>query len=193
MKHRKHSGHSRLRRGATMVEVVTGAGLTTIVLGTSLSILIAGNASWARGSGQISADSSAQTAIRILSSTLREAMTVTVDENGQGLTYRLPEVDEDGNYVVPAVWDGVTHRVYYDDGFLYEQTGDDLRTIAREVILTDPARGNARYRIFTPGDGTVIRSLTISVVTQTNGQHNAETHSRAKETLYLRNVPSLTQ
>ena len=183
------------QRGATMVEVVTGAAITTLVLFGSTAAMISGMNSWARGQGKIDADSQSQKAVRVISMELRQAMTVTVDSNGLGLTYRLPSKDANGDYIIPVVWDNIYRRIEYSNGVIKILTGENNHVICRNVILTDPfsTGGVASYKIFTAGSGAITRQLVVMIATRTNGARTENVTGRVRESIYLRNIPSLTQ
>lgn len=183
------------RRGLTLLEVMTAATIGTVVLMSSLMIFVAGMASWYKGEAKIQAESSSMIAVRHISSILRESMAVSVDGNGQGLTYRLPVKNGDGTFVTPAVWDGVTRRISLTDGVLTHQEGTETDVLVKNVITTDPNSngGTGPYVIFTPGAGSNTRQVTIMIVTEHNGYKTNKVKSRARETIYLRNIPEITR
>lgn len=184
----------RLRRAATLVEVLTAGAMTVIVLTGAVSAMIAGMDGWARGQGLIDAQSYCQRAIRAVSAELREAMSVTVDGDGRGLSYRLPVKDGNGNFVVPPVWDNIERRIEYSEGNLRIKRGNSYRTIAKNLILTDPLSNNgaSAIQVFTPGSGSITRQVTVFIAVRTYGQRKKMVATRSRETIYLRNIPVLT-
>lgn len=185
----------RKRRGATLLEVITATGLSSMMLFGALSVFLHGSASWLRGTAKINVNEDAQGAVRAITQELREAMSVAVDGDGLGLSYRLPQVDGNGDYVVPAVWDGIERRIDLDDGrILLSADGADDKVLCRGVILTDPLSGtSATYKTFTAGAGTITRQLTVMVVTKANEYRKEDAKSRSRETVFLRNIPELTR
>lgn len=182
------------RRGATLLEVLTATGLSSMLLFGALSVFLHGSASWLRGTARITVNEDAQGAIRTMSQELREAMSVIVDADGNGLSYRLPEVDGDGAYVVPAEWDGVERRIDLEDGHLVISDPSGDRIVCRNVQLVDPlSEAGSSYKIFSAGAGAITRQLTIMVVTKANEYRKEDSRSRARETVFLRNIPELTQ
>lgn len=151
--------------------------------------------SWYRGEGQIRAETQSQRAVRLITAELREAMSVSVDANGQGVNYRLPAVDANGNYVVPATWDNVNRRIALEGNVIRLYTGGSERIIARNVITTDPRSvgGIGTYQVFTRGAGTIVRQLNVMVVTRTNEFRTQNATSRSRETIFLRNIPELSR
>lgn len=186
---------SRNRKaGATLIEVLASAALSVFVMGTALVVLMSGLSGWARGTGAIDAQSRAERAVRLISMELREAMSIQVDADGMGCSYRLPQKDANGNYLVPAVWDGVPRRIELRNGVIWMGPTSALRPIARGVITTDPESPNRDpYRLFVPGSGTVVRRVDVMVAIETFAERNRRVASRYRETLYLRNVPIISK
>ena len=186
MKRRKTSG-------ATLVEMMVVSIVSTIVIFVSLACFLQGVGSWAKGQSHMLVEDQSRRSLRIVSDELREAMSVFVDVDGMGLTYRKPQLDIDGNFVTPVVWDGVTRRIHYSSGKLYMGAAGQERVICNDVIATDPKlTGNPPYRTFIPAAGAITRALDMKVVTSTNsGVDASKTISRKRETIFLRNVPEL--
>ena len=177
-----------------MIEVLTAAVLSVMVLSSVVAALLSGMQSWARGAGKIHAETSSQQSLRTVSNELREAMSVTVDANGRGLSYRIPEKDGDGSYIVPAQWDGVSRRIYVNEaGSVFLGPAGGEREIAGGLVLMDPKRSMASYRPFVPGLGSIVRRLDVMFVIRQYGAGANYEYSRIRETIYLRNIPSLSQ
>lgn len=181
--------------GTTMIEVLTASFMTVMVVTAAVSTMLYGLSSWAKGQGKIYAESDSQKAMRVISQQLREAMYVGVDSNGLGLNYRRPQLDGNGNYVTPAVWDGVTRRIELVDGTMRMVTNGQNRTLCQGVVLTDPQStgGIGTYLPFTSSGGTIIRQVNVQIVTRRNTYKSQQVYSRSRETIYLRNVPQLTR
>lgn len=186
----------RKQRGHTLVEVLTAASMSVVVLFAVVLSLLTGMQSWARGQGKINAEVSSQATIRMISQELRQAMSVTVESSGNALEYRLPQKDGSGDYVVPATWDGIIRKIRYvsdgETGHIELGPVSNLRTICEDVSLVDPLTSTS-YKLFTAGDGSITRQLTVQIVAKTLGSGNKKVTSRTRETIYLRNIPSLTQ
>ena len=193
---KRHFVKSR-RAGQTLIEMVLALSLTAIVFTVGISTFLVGMGSWYRGQSRIGVESATSQGVRQIAMTLRTAMSVTVDANGQGLSYRLPQVDGTGTFISPAIWDGVNRRIELDGTQIFIK-GDNLPNVdvVDNVITTDPlsSGGTATYKVFTPGAGTITRSLTVMVVAQTT-QYNSpqKVNGRHRETIYLRNIPQLSQ
>lgn len=190
MKDRLFRRAASKRWGATLVEMMTAAVFTVLVLAGAFAALLSGSSAWIRGGGSMNAEATAQRAVRKVAHELRQAMVVTVDADGRGLTYRMPTIDGSGNYTVPPVWDGVTRRIELSGVNLDIVENGNRRRLASGVILTDPL-GNQTYRIFTAGAGAVTRQITIQVAVRKNTVKNYQVSSRSRETIFLRNIPEL--
>ena len=185
------------RGGQTLIEMVLALSLTTLVFTVGISTFMFGMASWFRGQSRIGVEVTSQQAVRKIATTLRTAMSVTVDSNGQGMSYRLPAMDGTGTFLSPATWDGVNRRIELDGSSIYIK-GDNLpnQDICDNVITTDPnsSGGTQAYKIFVPGAGTITRSLTVMVVAQQSSDSTqTAVNGRHRETIYLRNIPQLIQ
>lgn len=182
----------------SIVETVVASLLTGMVLFTSVGTLYSGMRSWVQGLKMIEAEMDGTQAVRRLNQELREAMSVQVAADGQSLTYRTPQRNSNGDFVVPPIWDGVQRRVIvqslgegrYSLGFGI--AGQEY-TVTRNVVLRDPGvNGNPTYRVFTPGPGGITRRIDVMLITRTTGPRGAYIYQRTRETLFLRNVPSIT-
>lgn len=187
---RTHS--SRRRRGATLLEVVTGAGISVVTLVGGVACFMAGMMSWMKGVGAMDSLSKSQDSVRLIASQLREAMSVSISSDGQSVTYSLPLKDESGSYVLPLASDGVTRSFALTNGSLTQTIGSTTRTLTTNVLTTDPATSST-YKVFTANNGDVTRQVVITLVTSKQGFRNNWTPSRSRECVYLRNVPQLSR
>ncbi len=181
--------------GGALIEVLTASFIGTLVLFGAVSVFFMGMRGWLRGQAKINAENQSQNSLRVIAQELREAMAVSVDVDGKGLSYRLPKKDESGNYIVPPLWDQVSRRIELQGEKIVVVQPSKTRVVAENVILTDPltSGGTGAYKIFSPGAGTIVRSLTIMVVTKTGEYRKETTTSRARETVFLRNIPDLAR
>ena len=181
-----------------MLEVVISSGMTVFILVGVVSIFLLGMTTWFRGQARIDANGSTQRSVREISNELREAMFVSVDADGKGITFQRPAKDgTTGDYTQPEVWDNVTRRIALNSsGELWlSSNGTNVRRFCNNIILTDPLStgGTGAYKPFTPGAGSLTRAVTIMLVAQKSNDKNEKVTSRSRETIVLRNVPQLTQ
>ena len=178
----------------TLLEAIVSAGITVMVLGTAASVWIAGATSWYRGLGKIDAEGQSRTAVRTVCDEIARAMDVTVDADGKGITFHQPAKDVNGNYSIDVtgqpVSDGINRRIYVQNGKLYYNNGAGIRTLAKNVILTDPLStgGNQPYQPFVPGLGAIVRQLNVMIVTKTAASGKETVTGRKRETVFLRNI-----
>lgn len=178
------------KRGLTVLELTIASLFTVLAMGGVVGALFMSSSNWLRGSARSQAEVEAQRGVRIISDELRQAMLVGVDADGMGVTYRVPTKDASGAFTVPPVWDNVTRRIEVNGSSIRIVTGGQSRTIVRNVRPTDPST-NATYRLFTPGVGSVTRSVTILIATNRFGDRNRTYSGRYRETIFLRNIPEL--
>ncbi len=173
----------------TLVEVSVAATLTVMVMGASLSICIYGVSGFFKNQAKVDSESASQLAIRKIAIELREAMSVTVDSNGNGLNYVKGTADSSGNLVIPLATDGVTRRIAVSGTTITITSGTITRTLIRNVIMTDPTNNNAAYQMFTTNGSGITRFLNVMLVIQAQDSPYKVSTSRSRETIYLRNVP----
>jgi Tfp pilus assembly protein PilW len=185
---------TRRTRGMTLTETMMAVSLTATVLITSISVFIFGSYTWIKGSQHVKAEADSALAVQTMDRQLRQAMSVVLDTNGNGVTYELPLQNTDGSYSVPLVWDGITRRIALQGTSLVMAGSDGTAvTLAWSVYSYDPlAPPSTPYQIFTAQSGQVISSLTVMIVTgQMDGEQNLIT-SRSRQAIYLRNLPQTT-
>lgn len=182
--------------GVTLTEVLTASMMTVLVLFGATLVFLSGAGSWARGQNQMDVESQSQRTMRILTAQLREAMAVTVAGDGTWVDYRLPQKDANGEYIVPAVWDGIARRLELTaQNRIRLVAGGTTRFLADNVIGTDPnsAGGTGTYKIFTAGAGAITRQVNAMLVLRYGTVGRNQSTARIRETVFLRNVPALTK
>ena len=181
------------KRGMTLVETVTAAGLSVLTLVGGVACFMSGMMSWTKGVGAMDSISKSQDSVRLMAQQLREAMTVTVSTDGKTCTYTLPSKDSSGSYVLPLTADSTTRSFQLSsDGILTQTVGSTTQTLTKNVLATDPST-NSTYKVFNVNAGSVARQVVITLVTSKQGFRNNWTPSRSRESVYLRNVPQLSR
>lgn len=176
-----------------MFEVVIASGISTFVMYSLVLTLLSGSGSWIKGQSKIDVDVSSQQSLRAITVELREAMSVNIVDDGKTVEYRLPK-KENGEYKVPAEWDGVERKLKFNtNAKTVTKVADATTTVlCTGVYATDPKTGTG-YKVFTPGAGAITRDVTIMLVLAAGEGSSSSEKSRIRETIYLRNVPSLTR
>lgn len=160
------------RRGFTLLETLTATSLFSVMLLSGVTLMLNGVSSYERDVTRTSAEADVGKAIRVISEQLRQAVTVTVDTDGQGLTYTLPARQGNGSLVVPITSDGITRRIYRTangqrlaiDGM--NQTSTPLRTF---ILVEDLAPADVTGPLFNLSPTN--RALTIGISSRvTTGQ-----------------------
>lgn len=179
------------KSGTTLIEAVTAAFMTVMLLTGAVASYLGLSKSALIGQSKLDTQGGAQKAVRRAASEVREAMSVTVDDNGKGITYTLPAENSDGTYQIPLTPDGKTHRLWVDDAHEFCTKSSDGNTnlvLCKGLVANDPVL-NTPYRIFTGGTGINANTVTIEIVTQANTSSTSTQITRARETVYLRNIP----
>lgn len=194
----------------TLAEVTVASVMSTVVLLFSISVFLMCSSNWARGENRIGGETEVRTAVRVVSDELREAMWVSVDSDGMGLTYKKPQKDVNGAFTIPVVWDGVDRRIEYSNGNIWLKGADGAnRVICHGVMTKDPFQSSAQstqsnfssvadsgswptYKIFTPNATSLTTQVTVMIVTSNKGGKAQEyVRARKREVVTLRNVPEI--
>lgn len=184
--------HPNRRRGATLTEVVIGAGISSAVLVAGVGTFLMGMRSWVKGEANIEASSASQKALRTVSNELREAMQITINSSGTRVDYVRPKREADGSFTNPMVTDGIARSFERVGSNLVMRTGGTTRTLAKNILARKPG-DSSDYRLFTAPAGAVSRSLTMEIAAGKPGFRGETIVERSRETLYLRNVPQLSR
>lgn len=179
-------------RGTTLIEVVTGASISAVTLIGGVACFMAGMMSWLKGVGSMDSISKSQNSVRLMAQQLREAVSVTISNDGNTVTYQLPLKDPSGSYVLPLTTDSTVRKFTLSNGTLTQTIGATSMKLTDNVLSTDPTTGSS-YKIFTANSGTVTRQVIIQLVTSKQGFRNNWTPSRSRESVYLRNIPQLSR
>ena len=197
------------RAGFTLAEVVVASSIGFFVLLSVTSIMVSTGGSWLRGENQMDGESDARYGVRLISQQLQEATYATVAADGMSVQYELPEKLADGSLRMPLRGDGVTRRLFLDEGNLMLQAGTaPPRLLVRGVMITDPFRtasanwqlgweGNAAnpatrtgppYQLFVPETPNMTRVVTVTLVVSGRGGGAGEAvRTRKREAVTLRN------
>jgi len=187
------------RSGATLIEAMISAVVTVMVVGTATGVWLAGAKSWYRGAGKIDSETQSRKAVKLVTNELAEAMQVTVDADGYGITFQKPAKDNTGSYKTDImgqpISDGFDRRIWLDGTKLKYLSPQGTRILAKTVIKTDPfsSNGSQTYKVFTAGNGSICRQVTVMVVSQTTGAGKEKVTGRNREIVFLRNIYDTTR
>lgn len=183
-----------------MVEMALAMAIMSMVVFFGTVALVSTLQAWERGQARISSETEATAALRYVRDQLKEAMSVTVDGDGKGLTYRLATKDDSGNYTYPLTYDGVSRRFQLNsDGTFVQIVAGKTKVLLTGVTTTDH-RGDldtGSYQVFVGGAGAITRTLTVQLVTKnlirSHGGSSNNTYGRVREIILLRNTPQISQ
>jgi len=198
------------RSGFTLAEVVVTSVVSAVVLTSVVTLFITVIAAWARGETTMGTEGDTQEVVSKVADELREAMWVSVDADGYGLTYRKPRKTVAGDFEIPVVWDGYDRRIYLTGTDLKIFDGTTTRNLSTNVLKNDPfrlgthmnqkkksnqtvtAEGAPTYKIFVPNSASLVSEVTVTVVTGAKGGRPGEwARAKKRDRVVLRNVPEL--
>jgi len=132
------------RAGITITEAIVATGILSLLMAGGAALLVGASSYGLRGFEQSIAESDINLAMQKISKSLRISMEISIDQDGNGITYYWPIKDNNGNYIIPLMADG-GHRFYLSGTRLL--SSDYSRPVLEDVVTTDPLTGSS-YRLF---------------------------------------------
>lgn len=185
------------RQGFTLIELLTGMTVMGFVIVGTMTLLVTGMKSFKRTSYDVDITNQNSQALRRMSETLRQAMNVTITNNGTVISFNLPKmgavdvVTGEKEVQDPLTSDGVarSYTVNFSAGTLVEQPGG--RVLATSIAATDPQVGSTQYnQAYVPFQLTTFgsyRAVSINLIT-TQRLVNEVRNMRMKTTAVVRNA-----
>jgi prepilin-type N-terminal cleavage/methylation domain-containing protein len=185
------------KRGFTLVELMSGMTIMSMVILGSLTLLITGIKSYKRTSADVDITNQNANTVRRLSETLRQAINVSITNSGKTISFNLPKIGAvdpttgEAELLNPVVSDGVarSYSVDFGSGKLTEQPSG--RVLVKAISPTDPQVGSSQYnQAYTPFQLTTIgsyRAITINLITKQDIVADKR-YSRMKTTTVVRNL-----
>jgi hypothetical protein len=184
------------KKGLTLVELMVMMTLMAMVSLGASALFLSGLRSFDRTTVDIDISQKNAQGIRRVVETVREAVTVSISNNGQTLTYTLPArtaavdpVTGEREYVDPPVSDGVTRSFVIANGELRSNPGN--RLLVRNILTADPEPGSSQFeQPYSPFQLTTIgsrRAITVNIITGTSGG-GTQRYARMKTTVLVRNA-----
>ncbi len=185
-------------RGVTLIELLAAMSLMLLTLTGTVAMVIGGLRSFQRTSTGVDQSESNAQAMRRITETLRQAVSVAVSQDGKSVQFQLPELSETADPVTgerelldPIQADGVQRSFLVVGTELID--GYTGRTLVRDVVATDPDPASSSYgQTYSPFElGTVgaTRAITVTSMTRKVLSSGASLHWRLKSTVLLRNTP----
>lgn len=148
------------RRGFTALETIISISIFTILAMGGVSLMVAAAASWNREIAQSEVNSDTSRGLKAIAQELRPALSVSIDGDGQGISYRLPRRDTQGHIIIPVSAESTVYRIYRSqDGSSLMRTG---RTRPLVSGLPDEDDSGAIFHL-QPSGKAVCVSLTSTV------------------------------
>jgi prepilin-type N-terminal cleavage/methylation domain-containing protein len=187
-----------MRRGFTLVEMLTGMALMALLVLGSMTLFASSLRSLQRTDNDVTMTDQNARALRKVSETIRQSMSVTVTNSGKTVSFVLPAysaaadpVTGEKEVIVPTVSDGVARGYSIDFGAKTLRDLQSGKVLVRNIsaVDTDPTSTlyNQAYEPFQLTKIGTYNALTINLITSdsTSGQKRT---TRMKTTIILRNM-----
>jgi len=184
------------RRGFSLAELMASMVAMVMALGATFALQINASRSMTRVQTDMNVQNKSSLAMRRITDTLRQAMTVTLSTDGKTMTYTLPKlttatdlVTGEKELVYPLVSDGVTRSFVVSGTNLVSYPGG--RILVRNISAIDPQTGSTQYnKPYNPFQSTTIgsrRAITITLICSevANGKVR---YARMKSTVLIQNT-----
>lgn len=186
-----------MKRGFTLVELLSGMGVMSAVLLGSVTLMITGLKSFQKTSADVDITNQNANSLRRVSETLRQAINVTISNSGKTITYNLPKLGAvdpltgEKELLDPVVSDGVARsfNVDFSTGKLTSMPGNI--TLISSLSAKDMQTGSTQFdQQYVPFQLTTIgsyRAITITLIT-TQNVITDKRYMRMKTTAVVRNT-----
>ena len=185
----------RRRQGFTILELLVGISLMTMVCLAVCGMFITGLRSSRRSASRVDLAQKNAQGLRWVIESVREAATISISADGKTLTYTLPTrsatadpLTGEREFVEPLQSDGVIRTFRVTNGKL---TDGGSRVYVSRVSATDPEPSSSQYnQTYAPFTLTTIgskRAISINLICSelVNG---STSFARSKSTVLLRNA-----
>ena len=188
-----------MRRGSTLIEVMTSISIFSMVILGSFSLLFAGMRTFDKTISKTSLNSTDAQTVRRIAEAVRGAMSLTINNDGTVMTYVLPKKNSVNDALTgeleisdPIQSDGVARSftVNFTAGTLTDNvTG---RILLKNIARTDPDSHSSQYlQQYSPFQLTTIgsvRAVSVNLITQESTRSGVN-YVRLKNTASVRNSP----
>jgi prepilin-type N-terminal cleavage/methylation domain-containing protein len=185
------------KQGFTLVELLTGMSVMSVVLLGTMTLLVSGMRSFKRTTVDVDNTNQNANSLRKVSETLRQAMNVTISNSGKTISFNLPAmggvdpVTGEKELFEPLTSDGVARSYSVDFGTGKLTESPSGRVLMKNIASVDPQTGSAQYnQAYTPFQLTSIgsyRAVTVNLIT-TQTVIDDKRFMRMKTTAVVRNV-----
>ncbi len=183
------------RRGITMVELLVASATMMLMVIGACTLFFGASKQFYNTEADVDITQSNANGIRYVTQKIRQAMNLTISNNGMTVSYTMPaysnyydDVTDERELIVPLVSDGVARSFTVSGSKLYDdKTG---KVLVKNIVLTDPDPASSQYnQTYAPFQLTTIgsrRALTINLITQ-RSVSSTKRYARMKTTVIIRN------
>lgn len=186
----------RKQRGLSLTELIVSSSLMVFTLIGVLALMISGLRSFERTTSDINLTQPNSQAVRRISETLRQALTVSISVDGTRVDYVLPKVGTaidaytgEKELITPLEPDGVKRSFEVKNGSLTSLP--EKRLLLSGIDPVDPHTSSSQYKqTYRPFQSTTIgarNAVTINLITRedVNGKPR---FTRMKSTVMVQNI-----
>lgn len=185
------------RRAFTLVEVLTGLSVLSVVMFGTVTLLTSGLKSFKRTMTDVGMTNENSLALRRISETLRQSINVSISGDGKTVSFNLPKVSGvdaitgEKELADPVVSDGIARSFTIDSTNKVLLEYPSKRVLVRNISATDPQVGSSQYgKSYTPFQLTTFgsyRAVTINLITSQKVVDETR-YMRMKTTAVVRNA-----
>lgn len=185
------------RRAFTLVELLSGLGVFSVVMLGSVTLLVTGLKSFHKTSTDVDITNQNANSMRRVSENLRQAMNISILDSGRTVTFYMPAmgpvdpITGERELKEPLTSDGVLRRYTVDFSSKTLKEYPSGRVLVTNISNVDPQQGSTQYnQAYTPFQLTSIgsyRALTVNLITRQKVVE-MDRYMRMKTTCIVRNA-----
>ncbi len=155
--------HTRRRLGLTMVELLIAVGITLGIAFGAMTLFSSASQLLVRGSTDMDNNDALALAMARISSEVRSAILIQVNDTGTTLTYWVPVADDSGQPVIPMQMSPTPRTFQVSDGQLIWSMRPNAPLVTG-LVSTDPETGQAVRPFSNPFGDAAMRCVDVNLV-----------------------------
>ena len=183
------------RRGLTLVELMVGVSLFGMMAMSVLELYAGSLRFFMKTSTDVDLTNETATSVRYVTSKLRSAVSISIQNDGKKIIYSLPKYNNVVDAITgekeisdPVISDGVARSFTVTNGVLRDDvTG---KVLVKNLANKDPDPKSTQYnQVYSPFQLTTIgsrKAVTVTFITLKDSA-SEKRHTRMKDTVILRN------
>lgn len=183
------------QKGFTMAETVVALGLFSLLVVGVLELYAGSLRFFSKTTADVEINNENATAMRYITQTLRSAMDIQIQDNGNTLIYTMPKMNNsvepltgEVELMDPPTSDGINRSFTIANGKLTDTVKN--KVMVDHLTDTDPDPDSSQYgKVYAPFQLTTIgsrRAITVTLISKKYAG-GEERYTRMKNTVILRN------